>query len=450
MAAAEAENRALRAQVADLEAQLGTDSTNSSKPPSSDGPAVKPRSQRRRTGRKPGGQEGHKGSTLKAVQHPDRVQTHRAEQCGRCGTHLADAPVIKTEARQVFDLPEQIRLEVVEHRLETVACPGCGARAKPAGPPEARRQVQYGPKVAALLAYLVAYHHLPLKRTAEAFAAILRAPISPATVLKAVAEASGAIAERFEPAAKAALAAADVAHADETGFKVAGKTLWVHSLSTNRWVWLAVHRKRGREAMDEVGILPDFTGVLVHDCWASYDTYTGIGAHQLCIAHAIRELQAVVDRHDHPDGQWCWATQTIEALRTAIHDPSQADHSRHLILSATALAPDLDPDAHPGSKHAEKHAALAKRIAKRIDDYLYFTTPTGLQHGVEPTNNPAEQQIRMVKIKQKTAGCMRTLKGAQHFLNIRSYTATAAKHGIAALQALATLTSPNPWLPATP
>jgi transposase len=436
--------------VADLTAQLNTNSHNSSKPPSTDGPATKPRSQRRHTGRKPGGQQGHKGSTLRTVEHPDRVETHRPDQCGRCGTSLEAAPAIKTDARQVFDLPEDIHLQVTEHHLETVACPHCGTRVKADGPPGVTRQAQYGPKVLALLAYLVVYHHLPVKRTAEAFAAILGAPLSPATVLKAVAEASGKITEHFEPVAKAALMAAAVAHVDETGFKVAGERLWVHSFSTKLWVWLAVHRKRGREAMDQIGILPNFKGVLVHDCWAPYDTYKQIAAHQLCAAHVIRELGGVQDHHAHQVGEWCWAGQVADGFRAVIGDPATVGSSRHQIASAVACVSTLDPEAYPGSKQAMKHAALVKRLTERIGDYLYFTTPEGLAAGVEPTNNPAEREVRMVKIKQKTAGCMRTVKGAQQFLSIRSYIATAVKHGVAPLTVLASLTSPNPWLPATP
>jgi transposase len=449
-AAARAEVAELRAKVADLEAQLGTDSTNSSKPPSGDGPAAKTRSLRRPTGRRPGGQEGHDGSTLKAVERPDRTQTHRPDQCRRCGHALAGERAWSVEARQVFDLPEQIRLEVTEHRVESVACPGCGAVTKGAAPPEARRQVQYGPRVRALLVYLVAGHHLPLKRTAEAFAAILGAPVSPATVLKAVKESAGTVAERFEPAAKKALAAAAVAHADETSLKVAGGRMWVHSFSTGSWTWLQAHRKRGRDAMDEIGVLPAFRGVLVHDCFAPYDTYGQFEAHQLCIAHALRELQAVADAHGHPDGQWCWAAQATDALRLAVRDPGHGQDAKLRLAAALAYADRCDPEPYPTSRRARKHAALARRLKGRAGDYFYFTTPDGLARGVEPTNNPAEQEIRMVKVKQKTAGCMRTAEGAQQFLAIRSYLATARKHGVAVLEALASLTSTNPWLPALP
>jgi transposase len=449
-AAALAEAAGLRARVADLEAQLGTDSTNSSKPPSGDGPAAKPRSLRRPTGRRPGGQRGHDGTTLEAVARPDRTQTHRPDECRGCGHALAGEPASSVEARQVFYLPGQFRLEVVEHRVESVACPSCGTVTKGDAPPGARRQAQYGPRVKALLVYLVAGHHLPLKRTAEAFAAVFGTPVSPATVLKAVKDAAGTVAERFEPVAKRALARAAAAHADETSLKVAGARMWAHSFSDGFWTWLQAHARRGREATDEIGILPEFRGVLVHDCWAPYDTYEQLAAHQLCIAHALRELQAVCDGHGHPDGEWCWAVQAGDALRLAVHDPGRAEDARLRLCAAVACADARDPERLPGSERAKKHAALARRLKARIDDYFYFTTADGLARGVEPTNNAAEREIRMVKVKQKTVGCMRTPEGAQQFLAIRSYLATARKHGVAVLEALASLTSTNPWLPALP
>ncbi|MDR1077705.1 MAG: IS66 family transposase [Propionibacteriaceae bacterium] len=449
-AAAEAENAVLRARVADLEARLKTDSTNSSKPPSNDGPAARPRPTRVPTGRSPGGQKGRKGSTLQTVEHPDRVETRRPGRCRGCGHALAGAPAASIEARQVFDLPEQIRLETVEHRIESVACPCCGAVTKADAPPEARRQVQYGPRVKALLVCLVAAHHLPLKRTAEAFAAILGAPISPATVLRAVQEAGGTAGRLFGPVARRALAAAATAHADETSLRVAGSKMWVHSFSTALWTWLQAHPRRGRDAMDEIGILPLFHGVLGHDCWAPYDTYGQFEAHQLCVAHVLRELQAVMDDHAHEDGQWCWAEQAADALRLAVHDPARAAWARARLLAAAACAGELDLEPHPGSRQAMRHTALARRLRTRAGDYLYFTTPEGAARGVEPTNNAAEREIRMVKVKQKIAGCMRTETGAQQFLALRSYIATARKHGTAVLEALASLTSPNPWLPAIP
>ena len=196
--------------------------------------------------------------------------------------------------------------------------------------------------------------------------------------------------------------------------------------------------------MDEIGILPDFTGTLVHDGWAPYDTYPGVAAHQLCCAHVLRELQAVSDQHAHPDGAWCWAVQTKDALTSIIADPATVTTGQHLIRSALAVAPADDPD--PPGKTGKKHAALRRRLTARQDDYLRFTTDPA----VPATNNPAEQEIRTVKVKQKVSGCMRTLQGAVTFASIRSYLSTARKHQIPPLQALASLTSDNIWLPATP
>jgi hypothetical protein len=122
---------------------------------------------------------------------------------------------------------------------------------------------------------------------------------------------AGAVSGCLE-AIRQALAAADVAHFDETGFRVAGRLAWVHSASSGRFALITVHTRRGRQAMDAAGVLPEFAGIAVHDCWAPYDGYDQV-THALCNAHALRELQAVTDAA--PAGQWCWAGQAADALR---------------------------------------------------------------------------------------------------------------------------------------
>ena len=397
-----------------------------------------------RTGRKPGGQAGHPGTTLERTTAPDRIVEHRPAVCDGCGATLGEhLPSQAVEARQVFDLPPHIALEAVEHRLHTLACPDCGTATKATAPAGAARQAQYGPNIEAAAVYLANQHFVPLKRAAQLLADLFGAVISPATIQKMTAKAAAAIQAAFRPAARKLLLAAPAAHADETGFNVNGQTMWAHSLSSPQAAWIQVHPKRGRAAIDAIGPIPAFAGTLVHDAWAPYDTYPRIGHHQLCCAHLLRELQAVADQHGHAGGQWCWAGQTHRALTDLIHDPARLEETRADILSALACARG-DPD--PPGKLGRKHAALRRRIAQRLDDYLRFATTPGLP----PTNNPAEQEIRMAKTKQKISGTMRTLDGANAFAAIRSYLSTARKHAVAPLDALASLTSPNPWLPTTP
>jgi transposase len=434
---------ALTAQVADLVARLGQDSSNSHLPPSKDPPGARQRSLRKKTGRKPGGQAGHEGRTLQVVDAPDRVVQHRPTACGGCGHDLGGAAV-GTEVRQVFDLPTDLRLEVVEHRLASLRCAGCGKVTKADAPAQAVRQVQYGPRVSSLLVHLVSSHYVSLARAGDLVRDLFGYKTSAGTVATMLTRAAQAVDAHARPRIAGLLARAPVAHADETGFKVAAARYWVHSLSSPAATWIEVHARRGRAAMDQIGILPALTGTLVHDAWAPYDTYTNIAATQLCCAHVLRELQAVSDQHQHPDGAWCWAVQAADALTRIITDPTTVKVGRHLIRSALAAAPAHDPD--PPGKTGKKHAALRRRLTYREADYLRFTTDPA----VPATNNPAEQEIRMVKTKQKVSGSMRTLHGAQAFASIRSYLSTARKHHIPPLQALTSLTSDDIWLPATP
>jgi len=432
----------LRATITELNARLGQDSSNSSKPPSGDGLKPAPKSLRAKTGRKPGGQPGHQGSTPRMVATPDQRIDHRPQECRACGHGLSGVGSTRAEARQVVDIP-LVKPLVTEHLLHHVTCPACGADTVP-DVPGATRQIQYGPNANALMAYLVTAQHLSVSRAAQLLAELMGMPVSTGTVQAAVAKAAARLAG-FAAWVKQELRAAPVPHADETGLRVAGKLCRAHSASTPRATWIWVHPSRGRPGIDDAGVLPGCTGFLVSDMFSAYDTLPGLAGRQLCCAHLLRELRAVTDHHaDANPGKGCWADQAAQAIRAAIADPASAPAAREQILDA--LRAD-EPHNHPGGKLGDKHAALARRLATRIDDYLRFTTTPGL----EPTNNPAEQETRMVKIKMKITGGMRTLEGARHFTTIRSYLATARKNHQQALAAITSLfTSQNIWLPVTP
>jgi transposase len=297
---ARAELAGARERIAELEARLRQDPRNSSRPPSSEGlgkPA--PRSLRKRSGRKPGGQDGHKGTTLAQMARPDREVRHEPGCCGRCGAGLAGRPVTGVERRQVFDL-QPVRAEVTEHQLIEREC-GCGHRTKGAAPRGAEAPVQYGPRIAAVIVYLYAGQFLSKQRTALALAELFGIPCSSGTVAALTARAAGQLDEFLEQV-RQAITASDVAGFDETGFRVEGRLAWVHCARTGTHTLLMVHPRRGRQAIEAMGVLPWFAGVAVHDAWAPYDTYTAAD-HQLCCAHALRELQAVADAA--PGGRWC-------------------------------------------------------------------------------------------------------------------------------------------------
>ena len=434
----------LEATITDLRSQLGRNSSNSSKPPSSDEFKPAPKTLRRPSGRKPGGQAGHKGTTLPMNPHPNQVIDHHPTNCDHCGTTLDGIEPSKMERRQVVDLPP-IEPVTTEHRLATTECHHCGHHTK-AGPPYGvTRQVQYGPNALALMVYLVQAQHLSIKRCAEVMAEILGLPVSTATVVAAQERAWARIGDDFVPLARQQLIDSPTLHVDETSLKVTGNNLWVHSASNRIFTLMDVHRKRGSEGTNHLGVLPDFIGYLVHDAWAPYDNYPGVKAHQLCNAHLLRELQAVIDWHHHNwPNQWCWAEQVADAIRSVIHKPGDADKARSQILGALNAT---SRHHYPGGKLGDKHRALIKRLTNRMEDYLRFTGVSGL----EPTNNPAEQEIRMVKIRAKISGGFRTMTGARQFTAIRSYIATARKHHVTPLTAITSLfASPHTWLPATP
>jgi len=334
-------------------------------------------------------------------------------------------------------------LEVTEHQLVEVECPACQAVTKAGSPVGVNRQVQYGPHISAFCVYLITGQHIALERAAKMVSEWFGQPISPATINNMVNNAAAIITKEFKPVAEKLLLSAEFNHVDETGFKIAGKTRWVHSISNPLVTWIEAHDKRGRAAMDDIGILPKYGGTLVHDAWRPYDTFASLDAHQLCCAHLRRELNAVMDTHSHEPGQWCWAEQVSDALKVIIHDPACVDKQRHIIISALLCAASNDPDSL--GKLGQKQTALRNRISARLDDYLRFVGTN-----LPPTNNPAEQEIRMVKIKQKIAGCMRTMAGAQAFTAIRSYLSTARKNKIGLAAALSSLFNEEIWLPAIP
>ena len=221
---------ALSAEVAELRARLGQNPRNSSKPPSSEGLAKPvPKSLRGRSGRKPGRPKGQPGATLAMTDDPDEVVVHEPGACGGCGTGLAGAPVTRTERRQVTDLPEQIRALVTEHRIVSRRC-SCGMVTAGTVPAGVAAPVQYGPRIGGACAYLWHGQFLSRDRTCQAMAELFGVPVSPGAVAAMVTRIASALGRPLE-AIRAAVAAADVAHFDETGFRAAGKLAWVHSAS---------------------------------------------------------------------------------------------------------------------------------------------------------------------------------------------------------------------------
>jgi transposase len=442
----------LEAEVAELRRQLGQNSRNSSKPPASDSPFTKPapKSLRRKSGRKPGGQNGHPGSTLAQVADPNETLRHEPGPCEECGADLVDAPEVGVERRQVFDLPP-MTVRVTEHQLVARRC-ACGATTCAAAPEGVVAPVQYGPRITAIILYLYVGQFLSKKRTAQALAELFGTPVSEGTVATMTKRAADGL-DDFLTLTKDRLADSEVVGFDETGLRVAGTLHWVHCARTDKYTLITCHTKRGRKGIDDAGVLGRFGGIAVHDAWAPYDTYLD-AEHQLCCAHALRELQGAAEAAPL-DVEWCWATQAADALVAM----------QQLVAEAIAAGADtVDPDALVGQIHLyrsaaqlgisqtavrsdavmRKHNALARRLIDRQDDYLRFTQ----DWRIPADNNGSERDIRMIKLRQKVSGCLRTLTGAKQFCAIRSYLSTAAKHGQHFFNTLVMLAEGRPWLPA--
>jgi transposase len=411
--------------------------------------AQSPRSLRKRSGRRPGGQDGHKGATLAQVAWPDRQVRHEPGCCCRCGAGLASRLVTWVERRQVFDLP-QVRAEVTGHRLIEREC-GCGHRTRAAAPPGAGAPACYGPGLAAVIILLYAGLFLSKQRTAAALAELFGIALPSGTVAALTGRAAGQLGG-FLDFVREQVAGSAVAGFDETGFRVEGRLAWVHCARTGRYTLLTVHPRRGRRAMEAMGVLPGFTGVAVHDAWSPYDSYTG-ASHQLCCAHALRELQAGTDAA--PAGRWCWASQAAGALTAMQKLVSEAIAQGRDGVDRAALAAQVHAcrsaavigarqTAGRCGKLTRKHYALAHRLIDRQDDYLRFTC----DFRAPPDSNGCERDLHMAKLKQKVSGCLPTMTGARQFCAIRSYLSTAAKHGLTFFGALVMLTHGRPWVPA--
>jgi transposase len=367
-------------EVADLAARVKQNSKNSSRPPSSDGlgkPA--PKSLRKKTGRRPGRPKGQPGATMSLTDHPDQVIRHEPCWCGSCGAGLGGARVTGMERRQVTEIPP-VKAEVTEHQMIERECPGCGARTKGPAPDGVNAPVQYGPRAAAMATYLWHGQFLSRDRAAAALGEMFGCAPSPGAIAAMTAKIAGIIAPAIDAIVKA-LIAADVAHFDESGFRVAGRLAWVHSASSGKYVLVTVHAKRGRLGMDAAGVLPSFAGIACHDAWAPYDGYDGVAGHALCGAHLLRELTAVTETGTA--GDVIWARQAIDALLELTQAAGAARAAGHNAIDAEALekhgrwfrgAADagIVLNAARRSKLQRKRHALATRMRDRADDYLRF------------------------------------------------------------------------------
>jgi transposase len=433
---------ALEAEVAALRRQLGQDSSNSSKPPSSDGLKKKPRlarSLRGRSGKTSGGQEGHRGDTLRQVADPDFVVPHTACVCEYCCSPLDPKSAIGHEKRQVFDLPERPLL-VTEHRASLHRCAHCRRVTKAPFPAGVVSPAQYGERFKAAAIYLNVQQLIPEDRTAQALGDLFGAPtVCPASVVAWVGKKDQELQEVYQGIGER-VAEAKVRHLDETGYRVAGKLQWLHTTSSLTHTFYRAGEKRGAVPEELQG------GVVVHDHFRPYRGRMDKVAHAFCNAHILRELEALIELDKEP-----WPELMREMLLEAAAAVREAREAAARALPAEKLAAFVERywaavrlglafhrelpklDGKPGKRQKQRPGHnLLVRLTKFKTETLRFLT----DFDVPFTNNLAEQDLRMMKVRMKISGSFRTLEGAQIFARLRSVVSTARKHGFNILQIL--------------
>jgi transposase len=435
----------LNQRIKELTEQLGMNSKNSSKPPSTDEfNKPTPKSLRKPSGKKPGGQPGHPGAHFDITSEPDEIILHAPTACYGCPDHACISRARVSETRNVVDAVVEVK--VTAHQSLVVVCPKNGKLLKGEFPEDIKAPMQYGDNLQALVVAMNTVGAVSVGRTHEIISGVFGIPLSTGTVVNMVNRCAGSLAGILELIRQRVTASA-VSHFDETGTSVGGIKHWVHGASNLLFTYLTISAKRGQEGMDAGGVLPRFFGIGVHDCWSPYWKYSFL--HALCCAHLLRELVAAEERH--PEQKWATEfrklllnmktakEQAIESEKTELSEGELQEFAREydriikLGHSENPSPPEDDETTkRRGRKKKGKTLALIERLEKNKASVCLFIH----NFNVPFDNNLAERDIRMIKVKTKVSGCFRSLDGAKNYLKIMSYVGTVKKHGISAYEAI--------------
>ena len=413
--------------------RMGLNSSNSSKPPSSDPNRLK--TSKKKSGKKPGGQKGHIGTTLKQIDEPDDVEVIQIDRRSIPRGHYKE---LAPEIRQVFDI--DISRNVIEYQAQVLQDEN-GQQFVAPFPEDVTKAVQYGKTLKAHAVYMSLYQLLPYKRVEEYFTEQLQIPISQGSLFNFNKEAFKNLAG-YDQIAKEQLVASQVIHADETGINIQSKRRWLHCASNLKWTYFFPHEKRGTEAMNEMNIIPRFKGILCHDHWKPYYRYDGC-LHALCNAHHLRELTSA---HEQDNQEWAGTMKALlEEINVAVHDAGNslnkkdADKYRQkyqlLLEKAGKECPPPDETQRTGKRGRVKRSKarnLLERLINYENDVLRFME----NPDVPFTNNLGENDIRMTKVQQKISGCFRSVEGSEIFCRVRGYLSTCRKHGVSSSHAM--------------
>ncbi|MDD3416097.1 MAG: IS66 family transposase [Lachnospiraceae bacterium] len=456
VAALSANIESLNQTIRELQEQVNKNSKNSSKPPSSDGlkkpPVNKDRSLRGKSGKKQGAQNGHNGVNLSVIADPDDVEHYMHSDCANCPYHdscLEKACVKETR----HELDAVVTINVTAHELILVPnCPLHGGDKQGSFPADIKATVQYGKNLQALVVALNTVGAVSVNRTHEILSSVFNIPLATGTIKNMVTRFSSILSETYERIRKQ-MVLLGLIHCDETGTRVDGKTWWVHNVSNCDFTFLSIDRKRGWIGMNAAGILPDYCGITVHDCWSSYWKFTDC-IHSICCAHLLRELNGIEE--NHPEQTWAKKFKELLLVMKMVKDKAvkqgkDAVSYYHLHkfdkqyddIIKTAYEENPLPEVK-GKKRGRKKKTKVLNLVGRLENYKESVCLFIKNLCVPFDNNLAERDLRIIKVKTKVSGCFRSEEGAQEYLTIMSYIGTAHKHGINAFNAIREALSGNP------
>lgn len=446
----------LNERIKELQEQLGRNSQNSSRPPSSDDFGKKTKSNRTPSGKKPGGQKGHKGSHMIVPHEPDAVEPHHPAKCTACPRFaecVASGNVFRCgESRYVVDAV--VKTVVTEHQvMVTSCCPFGEAELKGSFPESIKAHVQYGDTVTALAGLMSTYGAVSVNRIRTIINGLLGINLStgviPSMVARCAARVGSTIAKIRE-----ILSGENLGHFDETGAYVGGGLMWVHNSSNSKYTYQTVSTKRGRQGMDENGVLPSFNGIAMHDCWSPYWQYDGVD-HAICCAHLLRELTSIEE--NHPDHTWASEFKRLLLYEKKAKDKAisqgrdklsyyylhrfDMEYDRIMEIAEGECPP---PDPERVKKRGRKKKGKERSLIERLIVLKASVCMFAYNFEVPFDNNQAERDVRNVKTKVKVAGCFRSVNGTQNYLDVMSYLSTGMKHGINVYDALTAAFAGNP------
>lgn len=434
--------------IKELKEQVNKNSRNSSKPPSSDGlkkpPVNKNRSLRQKSGKKQGAQAGHNGVNLSVIADPDYVEQHMHSDCNACPYH--DSCLEKACIRETrHEIDAEVVVNITAHELVVISdCPLHGGEKAGAFPTNIKATVQYGKNLQAMVVAFNTVGAVSINRTHEILGSVFNIPLSIGTIKNMVTRCADTLKPAYEKI-RQTMADLSLIHCDETGTRIDGKTWWVHNASDMDFTYLSINQKRGCLGMDAAGVLPNFHGIVVHDCWGSYWKYQDV-LHAICCAHLLRELNGVGE--NHPEQTWAARFKELLLAMKKVKDKALADGKEkvsyyHLHkfdkqydeILKTAYEENPLPEPVAKKRGRQKKSKVLNLIC-RLENYKASVCMFIKNLCVPFDNNQAERDLRMIKVKTKVSGCFRSEEGAQEYLTIMSYIGTAHKHGINAFTAI--------------